>query len=343
LEPLSRVAYAEDPYFAVRTALGVVLALLLAEPMGVAMPMLAAALALSLLSGQRGKFEIGRALATLAIPVLAYAFAFLASLTASDPGLFVLLFVSIAFVAFYVAVIKGSNGGLMLLMVPTMMSVLSVTNDVAMATMRDSMAGSGLILAIVLPVVNLLLPPLTQRSHVARPAPEAFANPLLEVGLRTIIFGAVALYTFAVGDSNLLIMPIMTGFVLMQGSHNLRRDEALQRVQATVIGAIVALVAILLYRLVPQLPLLWCIVALITLFFSDRMISGRLPPVTYQFSASVALVILLTSLGTRDAMEVIVQRVAISTAGATLAIAALALSEAALRRWSERIGTARKT
>lgn len=336
MEPLSRVDFAEDPYFAVRTALGIVLALLLAEPFGVTMPMLAAALALSLLSGQRGHFDLKRALSPLAVPVLAYVFAYLATLTAGDPGLFILLFVSLALVAFYIAVIKGSNGGLMLLMVPTLMSVLSVANDTAMAAMRDSMAGTGLILAVVLPVVNLIFPPKTNRVHVPKPDPESFANPLLEVTLRTAIFGAVLIYTFAAGDSNLLIMPVMTGFVLMQGSHNLRRAEAVQRVQATVIGAMVALLAIFVYRLVPQIPLLLCMVALISLFFSDRMIDGRLPPVTYQFSASVALVVLLTSLGTRDAMEVIVQRVTISTIGATLAIAALALSEAALRRWSER-------
>lgn len=335
MEPLSRVDFAEDPYFAVRNALGVVLTLLLAEPFGIAMPTLAAALALSLLSGQRGKFDMKRALGPLAIPVLAYVFAYLAGLTAGDPGLFVVLFLALALLAFFLTVIRGSNGGLMLLMVPTMMSVMSVANDQAMVLMRDSMASTGIVLAMVLPVVNLILPPHTDRVHVPKPDPQAFANPALEIVLRTAIFGAVLVYTFAAGDTNLLIMPVMTGFVLMQGGHNLRREEAIQRVSATVIGAVVALLAILTYRMLPQLPVLFAIVALITLFFSDRMITGRLPPVTYQFSASVALVVLLTSIGTRDAMEVIVQRIAVSTIGATLAITALALSEAALRRWNE--------
>ena len=47
MEQLTKVDRAEDPWFAVRTALGMGLAVLLAEPLGITVPMLPAAFALA--------------------------------------------------------------------------------------------------------------------------------------------------------------------------------------------------------------------------------------------------------------------------------------------------------
>lgn len=327
MEPLSRVDSNEDPNFAVRTALGVVLALLLAEPFGITMPMLPAALALSILSGQRGKFTIRRVVAPLAIPVLAYVFSYLAALTVGDPAVFTTVFLLLALVAFFLGVVRGSAGGTMLLLIPSLLSILAVASDQALIAMRDGLTGSALILALVVPVVNLLLPPVTERIHEPKPDPEGFANPMIEVCLRLAVFAPVLLLSYALGDPNVIIMPIVVGFVLLQGSHGMRWAEAVQRVAATCIGALAALVGILAYRIIPQLPMLLGFVALTTLFFTDRMMRGRLAPITYQFAASCTLVILISSLGTRDAIEIVIQRVVLTTLAASLAIGALALLE----------------
>ncbi|MGV8856467.1 MAG: FUSC family protein [Devosia sp.] len=328
MEQLTRVDRAEDPHFAVRTALGVGLAITLGQVLNVSVPMLPAALALSLLSGQRGKFRIVRAVVPLAFPVLAWLFSYLAALTVSDPLLFLSLFLLLSFAGLYLMVYRGSPGGVLLIVFPALFSMTAIASDQVLVAMRDSMAMSGPTCVVVIVLVNMVFPTPSDRLHIPEPEPHQSSEVLLDLILRTGIFALVLIYCYGSADTNLIILPIIVAFVLGQSTHHMRRQEAIARISATVIGGTLALVILLCYRVMPQLPMLIGALVLATLFFTAKMFDGERSAVTYQFAGSVTIVIVMSSFASRDAIEIIAQRIALSTGAAVLAISLLALLEA---------------
>jgi hypothetical protein len=328
MEQLTQVDRVEDPWFAVRTALGVGLAVVLAQPMGVTVTMLPAAFALALLSGQRGVFDLKRALLPLIIPILAWIISWLAAATLGQPVLFTALFIAFVALGLALMVFRGTLGGVIVILIPTMLSIAAVTSDQMLIAMRDSMAMSGAMLFVIIIVLNLIFPPRTTRSHVPLTEPHQTDKPLTDLALRTAIFAPVLLYCYATADTNLIIMPVMVAYVLGQSDHTMRRREAAARISATLIGAAVAVVILLAYRLMPYWPMLVATMTLMTLYFTARMFDGARSAVTYQFACSVAAIIVMSSFTNRDAIEVVIQRVVLSTGAALMAICLLALLEA---------------
>ncbi|MGV8831952.1 MAG: FUSC family protein [Devosia sp.] len=327
MEQLTKVDRAQDPWFAVRTALGVGLAVVLAQPMGVTVTMLPAAFALALLSGQRGAFDLKRAVLPLIIPVLAWIISWLAAATLGQPLLFTALFITFVTLGLALMVFRGSLGGVIVILIPTMLSIAAVTSDQMLIAMRDSMAMSGAMLTVIIIVLNLIFPPRTTHLHVPLTEPHQTDNPLLDLALRTAIFTPVLLYCYATADTNLIIMPIMVAYVLGQSDHTMRRREAMARISATLIGAATAIGILLAYRLMPNWPLLVAAMTLVTLYFTAKMFDGARSAVTYQFACSVAAIIVMSSFANRDAIEVVIQRVVLSTTAALMAICLLALLE----------------
>ena len=123
-------------------------------------------------------------------------------------------------------------------------------------------------------------------------------------------------------------MPIMVAYVLGQSDHAMRRREVIERISATLIGAAVAMAILLAYRLMPQWPLLVAALTLATLYFSAKMFDGARSAVTYQFACSVTAIIVMSSFANRDAIEIVLQRVVLSTLAALIALCLLALLEA---------------
>ncbi|MCZ4345714.1 FUSC family protein [Devosia sp. J2-20] len=327
MEQLTKVDRRQDPNFAVRTALGVGLAVVLAEPMGVSVPMLPAAFALALLSGQRGAFDLKRAALPLIIPVLAWIISWLAAATVGEPLLFTAMFIAFSALGLALMVFRGSLGGVIVILIPAMLSIAAVTSDQMLIAMRDSMAMSGAMLAVIIIVLNLIFPPHTTHIHVPLTDPHQTDRPLLDLALRTAIFAPVLLYCYATADTNLIIMPVMVAYVLGQTDHTMRRREAVARISATLIGAAVAIVILLAYRFMPHWPMLVAAMTLMTLYFTARMFDGARSAVTYQFACSVTAIIVMSSFTNRDAFEVIIQRVVLSTTAAVIAICLLALLE----------------
>lgn len=109
----------------------------------------------------------------------------------------------------------------------------------------------------------------------------------------------------------------------------------------TIVGAVVAVGAMAVYYVVPQFPVLVALIAIITFFLIDRMTTGEARPLYYQYSCSVALVMLLSStFGARDAFEVVVQRVVLTSGAMVGAIALLSLLEAVFIPRKGEAGTA---
>ncbi|SEP72584.1 Fusaric acid resistance protein-like [Devosia sp. YR412] len=328
MEQLTRVDLAEDPHFALRTALGLGLAVLLAEPLGISVPVLVVSLTLSLMSSQRGRFSLRRGMVVpLAIPVISAIFSAIAAMTLGEPLLFTTIFLIFAAIGLYLMVIRGSIAGSLFAIIPAMISVTAVASDQALVVMRDSFTMTGLFMAVTLPLLNFLLPPKTDRVHVPAPVAADYDRPGREVLLRLAILAPVLLFCWITADANLVILPIIVIFVLGQGEHTMRHREAFDRIIATLLGAATAIAGLAVYHLIPALPVFIGLTMLVGLYAAHGMSKGRLSPVTYQFGASVALILMVTSIGTRDAFEIIFQRTALTVVGAVLAIGALALLE----------------
>ena len=114
MEELTRVDPNEDPYLALRTALAVALCVILADPLGVTMPMMPVVLGMSMLSNQRGALTPRTFMGPLMLPVMAFVFSWLAAATVSEPMLFVIVNVALATAGISLMLFKGSRMGVLL-------------------------------------------------------------------------------------------------------------------------------------------------------------------------------------------------------------------------------------
>ncbi|MBN9363052.1 MULTISPECIES: FUSC family protein [unclassified Devosia] len=355
MEELTRVDPNEDPYLALRTALSVAICVILADPLGVTQPMMPVVLGMSLMSNQRGALNVRSFMGPVMLPVMAFVFSWLAAATVSEPMLFVLMNVVLAGVGIALMLFKGSRLGVMLTVFPAMMSMSVLYSDQALVAIRDSMATGGLIVGVTAVVLNILFPPQTDRVHVERPKPfetenplaellirmavyvpimlmtyaTGDMNPLAELLIRMAVYVPIMLMTYATGDMNLLIVPIMLAFICAEPDRGGRLQQLVDRGGGTIVGAVVAVGAMAIYYVVPQFPVLVALIAIITFFLIDRMTTGESRPLYYQYICSVALVMLLSAtFGARDAFEVVVQRVVLTSGAMVGAIALLSLLEA---------------
>ena len=328
MEELTRVDPNEDPYLALRTALAVAMCVILAEPLGVSQPMMPIVFAMSMMSNQRGALNAKVFAGPIMLPVMAFVFSWIAAATVSEPSLFILVNVVLAAAGIALMLFKGSRGGIILTVFPAMMSMSALYSDQALVAIRDSMASGGVILGAAMVLLNVLLPPHTKRVHVEKIDPFTSAHPRAELLIRLAVYVPVMLATFATGDMNLLIVPIMLAFVCAEPDRGGRMEQLVDRGGGTIIGALVAIGAMAIYHVVPQFPVLAALITLITFVLIDKMTTGRARPLFYQYICSVALVMLVSAtFGARDAFEVVVQRVVLTSGAMVGAIALLSLLE----------------
>lgn len=328
METLPRVDPLEDPYLALRTMLGVALLFALAEPLGMSQPMLPIAIGMSILSGQRGALTPRTFAGPIVLPIIAVIFSWLAAATVNEPMLFIIMNVVLAAGGIALMLFRGSRAGMMLTVFPAMMSISALYNEYALVAIRDSMVAGGLMVGVAAVVTNLLFPPKTKRVHVEQPKPHVSRNPAVELGIRVAVYLAVLIATYATSNISLLIAPIMMVFICAEPDHGGRIEQVVDRGGGTIVGAIVGIVALFVYNLVPQFIVLLLLLAVITNVLIDRMTTGPARPQYYQYVCSVALVIVLSSIyGANSALEVVVQRVSITVGIMLAGIVLLSLLE----------------
>jgi hypothetical protein len=318
----------DDPLFAVRVAVGVMLSFLLIEPLAVPIPALMPALTLGLLAGQRGAFNAKKAFGgAIMIPLIAWIMAGLASLTRGDPAVFIVIFGLVAFAGFYLLIVLASPLGILLLIFPALLSAMALLADAALVAMRDSMIISGLAAGVLVPLLYVVFPPRTRVVYEHPTERPHLERPLTEVMIRMAVF-VPALLPFYFGvETSSIIYPIIIVFVLAHPEHVLRRREAIERVVSTCMGGGIALVVLGLLTVQPHLPVLLLLVLIAGLWFGHRMTTGPFTPMTYQFGFSVMIVVVASGLTGRDPWEVAVQRTVLTLAGAMAALLLLAFLE----------------
>ena len=326
---LTRVDPNEDPYLALRTAFGVAFCVVLAEPFGIQQPMLPVAFALSLMSNQRGALNPRTFAGPLAIPVIAIVFSWLAAITVNEPLLFMFMNIAFATAGIAIMLFRGSRGGMMLAIIPLMMSMSALSGEYVLAGIRDSLIMGGIAAGAAIVLFNILLPPQTNRIELDEPGSFETKHPKTELFLRVAVYIAAMVGTYATGDMNLMVAPIMVVFVCAEPDQDGRLQQLVDRGASALIGAVCAIVIMAIYYVVPQLPILVCLMGLVTYFFIGKMSTGRARPLFYQNICSVMLILTLSSTyGARDAFEVVFQRISLTMGIMLGGIALLSLLEA---------------
>ena len=328
MEELTRVDPSEDPYLALRTALAVAICLLVAEPLGITIPMLPVVMAMSMTSGQRGALTARPFAGPLILPIIAIIFSWLAAVTVNMPFVFTAVNALLMIGGLALMLFRGSRGGMMLTVFPLLMAMMALYSDYALAAMRDSMVLGGLALGVATIVLNILFPPQTSRVHVEVVAPLVTDRPVAALMIRLAVYLPIMLLTFASGDMNLLIVPIMLLFVCAEPSHGRRMNQVVDRGGGTLIGGFISAAVLCLYSLVPQPAVLILLCTAVTYFLIDKMTTGVGRPLRYQYICSTVLVMVLSATsGGSDALEVVLKRVVLTSGAMIGSILLLALLE----------------
>jgi hypothetical protein len=328
METLPRVDAAEDPYLALRTTLTVALLFALSEPLGVTQPMLPIAIGMSMISNQRGALTARTFAGPIVLPIVAIVFSWLAGLTVNQPMVFIFWNVLLASAGIALMLFRGSRAGVLLTVFPAMMSISALYNEYALVVMRDGMAIGGLLVGAAAILTNILFPPQTRRVHVEQTTMLVSEKPMTELVIRIVVYVTTLIMTYATGNISLLIAPIMMVFVCGEQDRGGRLEQVIDRGGGTVVGAVIAILGLFLYNLVPQFIVLLLLLSTITYLLIDKMTTGKARPQFYQYVCSVALVMILSSIyGTSAASEVVVQRLVLTVGIMLAGIVLLALLE----------------
>ena len=325
----------EDPLFAVRTATGVTASIVLMDVLQVPVPMMLPLLSMAIISNQRGPFNLTRVLTiALLLPVIAYASAFMAQATRDMPVIFAAVFLGTAFAGFYLQLVKGNPLGLFIVMLPGLLSTMALTGDTQLIALRDTFVTIGLMLGVLIPALYLVFPgpPAPTGPPPPPPPPPVLREPLLEAGMRLLVY-APALFAFYTGaDFNSIVGLIIVAMVAVHPEHHLRLNEARDRIGATVAGCLAGLALVVVFSADAHLAVELCLVMLTALWFCEKMMTGRFSFVSYQFALSVTLGIAISGVTTRDPLFYGIQRVVVTAGGALYAMGMLVLLEGWLDR-----------
>lgn len=334
--PPPRPAASDDPLFAVRAATGVAITIVLMDVMSVPVPMLFPLFAMALITNQRGPLNLARVgLLAVMLPTIAYVATFLAMATRDIPAVFVLIFLTISFIGFHLQLVRGNPMGLMLVMLPGILSTMALVSNDALRAMRDTFIMIGLTLGVLIPLLYVAFPGPT-KALPPPPPPIPPEHPFVDVMFRMLVYAPVLFAFYTGADTNSIIGLIIVAMVAAHPEHEMRRGEAVSRIEATALGGAVGLALVVVMSSEAHLAIEVCLVMLTGLWFCQRMMDGPRSFITYQFGFSVALGIAISGLTTRDPIETIIQRLVLTVGGALYAIAALWLLETLHREWRER-------
>lgn len=329
MEELPRVDPDDDPYLALRTALGVMLCLVLAEPLGITQPMFPVVLSMSIMSNQRGAINPRSFAAPIAMPVMGFVFSWIAAVTVNQPLAFTAVHCLFSVAGLALMLFRGSRGGLMFTVFPLMMAISALYSDYVLIMMRDSLVMGGVVLFIAVLGLNLLFPPTTKKVHVERVMPLRSTQPMRHLAIRAAVYIPAMIWLFSTGDMNLMAGVMMLVFVCGQPRRGLQLNQVVDRGGGTLVGGALAVLVLYLYHLIPEVWILILLCGIITYYLIDKMTTGRARPLIYQYTCSTALVMILQATqGGRDAFEVVFQRIVLTVIALLAAMIVIAILEA---------------
>ncbi|MCO6416548.1 hypothetical protein JYK14_10280 [Siccirubricoccus sp. KC 17139] len=320
----------DDPWFGLRCALGIMVALALIEPLGVNPGMILPTMLVSLLCGQRGPYSPVKSIVTAIMLVgLIWLIFGLCVLTQGMPGVQFVTLLLVCYGALYLLMRTGNQLGVMVLVFTSMVGVLFGSSRAAAEAMRDAFTITAIVSAILIPLLNLLMPPRADAASPPPPPPPELERPGFHALLRLVVLAPVLLAFLAGAPTSRLIFLILVALVLAYPTRQAGRTEGRERTISTLQGGFAGVSVLVLFTLQAQFPVLLLLTLLTALWFTGRMVSGPGTANTYQLALSVVVVIVSGATVDTHPLETAMTRLALTISGAAFGLAALSLLEKA--------------
>lgn len=317
----------DDPLFAVRLAAATALAYAVALWLRPSMPMIAPALTAVIAAGMRGRFDATKAIGGPVTMALAmWLMAFVVALLRPFPAALVLV-VGVIYTLSYTMILRSGNPlGMLILVASALMSIMGLNSVPGMQFLRDAFVEGAAVALCVVPLLYALLPAVTR-------------EPVLEVypvgsGARFFLRGAIrggvllTYWLYTVVDESNMMLAVAAIFVMVFPTRERRWSEARQRIVATLLGGAVALAVLAAASVSAHLLNVLLLVFLGALFLADRMVTGRHPPMVYQFALSAMIAIVGATLSAKAPLDTVLLRIALTMGGAISAALLTGLLEA---------------
>lgn len=322
---------ADDPWFAVRLAAvataGFVVGVVLQSPMVTLFPVLA----LSFTAGLRGAFNPRRALlGPIMFAVVMWIMSGLVTMLANFPLLLTGAMGLLYFAAYMFILRTGNPLGMLIAIAGVLMSTLEMSSHQGMVMLRDEMTKAAIFAALFLPFAYTLFPTVTG----AIDEPVYAAAPGERHGMRALIRSAVLLlysfYLYSVLDATSMMLAVSAAMVLTFPTRETLFAQARERSWSTIIGGLAGMALLVAFGAIAQLPVMLVLFYLAILLFGHLMMTGRHPPMVYQYAGSVLITLVTGALASREPTNAYLLRVTQTAIGAVGAAFLTALLESIL-------------
>jgi hypothetical protein len=331
-----RPDYRNDPNFPLRMAFLAAISVAMISFIMPAMPPLLASLPVGLMAGMRKTFDPKKAIGgPLALIVMIWLMSGLLTLLMPWPATFLIAVASLYFVAFYLIQKTGNPIGMLILISVGLVSIIGMNSTAALESLRDTFAEAGIFAMIAIPVLYFVLPPSSHETMAEEYRP-ANGNHARSAAIRALVLLGLSFWLYSFLDMSNMMMAIAAIFVLCFPTRERLFAEARQRIMATVLGASAAAITLCILTINGHFFMLVGLVFLVGLFFSTKMMSGRYPPMVYQFSLSVALSLIIGALTTQEPAYATLTRVVLTFGGTIVAALTTATLESLLHAWDRR-------
>ncbi len=323
-----RPSAVDDPRFAVRLALATTIAYALGLWLRPTMPMIAPALTAGIVAGMRGRFDPLKAIGgPITMALMMSAMALLVSMLRDYPPVMIILIGAIYTASYTLILRTGNPMGMLILVASALMSIMGMNSVPGMSYLRDVFIEGSAVALGVIPLVYALLPPATREKAVE-------VYPVGSGGhfwLRGAIRGAVLLlltgWLYTVVNESNMMLAVAAIFVMVFPTRERLWSEARQRIHATLLGGVVALVILAAATFNAHLPNLLALIFLASLLLGHRMVVGREPPMVYQYALSAIVAIVGAALSAKAPIDTVLLRIALTMGGAITAAGLTGLLE----------------
>lgn len=329
-----RPIHDDDPHFAVRLSLAVVLTFMIGAVMRSPMMMIYPAMAVGIYAGNLKAFDMGRiAGAPIVITIVLWLSTFVISVLTPYPLVLLIVLLAIYTLAFFIIQRTGNPVGMMLAIFPALVSVMGLDSPQAMFLLRDEMSKAAFVAALVAPLLYTVLPPRASEVHKPEYVPSHDEGQyLLRAAIRGFVLLVFSMWLYLVAGSANVMFVVAGVFVLSFPTRKSLFAEAFERTVSTLIGGGVALAILNFAEIAGHAPVILAALFIGTLSLATRMFHGRLPPMVYQFAVSVLVSVVGGGLTTQEPLYNTATRLILTLGGAIAAAFLTALLESLLLR-----------
>lgn len=326
----------DDPLFAVRIASAAVVGFVVGIALQSPMPMMYPLLFIGLMAGMRMAFDPKKALGgPISLIAMLWLIGLLVSATINLPVLMVCMVGGLYFLAYYIIQRAGNPIGMLIAIASVLMSVTGMGSLAAMDVLQDSMIKAAFCAFLVIPLLYLVFPPRATTPAVEIYAPGHESGHAARAAIRAAVLLLFSFWLYTVVDSSNMMFAMAAVFVLCFPTRETLFAEARQRSLATLLGVAAALIVLTAVTYVGHLFILLGFTFLAGLFFATKMMTGRRPPMVYQFALSATIAIVGGALTSQEPTYAALTRVLLTMGGAIGAAFLTSLLEALLI-WSQK-------